>query len=207
MTDEFIRDNIEPVISAMEVGDFHRAVRKLAQELGGTMDEGASRLCMIFPNDDEVIKIPYLDNTSTDYCAKELANYESAKRYGVEKILLPVRKFGEYDNGASIYIQPKYSFCHSDAEVGWLRRKRDEITYQRIRASSVFTSLRCKFYQSRISDDWLMFVYAKYGKKFCRSLIKWTNDCKVNDLHMSNVGYLHGNPIILDYAGYFGSSY
>lgn len=206
MTDEFIRENIEPIVSTSSSYGFGGSIGRLAKKLGGWAEGGASRICIILPNDNEVVKITLLDNTTYDYSAREYQNYKTAEKYGIQDVLLPIRKFNNYENGASIYIQPKYRFSHTEADGQWLNKKINSTTYSRILKSATFNGIYRHFYRNRVNRHWFMFVYAKYGKKFCRSLVQWTHDYQVNDLHSSNVGYLHGNPIILDYAGYFGDN-
>ena len=49
-------------------------------------DSGETRLVLIHDKWDEVIKIPFFDNVSTDYCQIELENYNHAVVAGIERI-------------------------------------------------------------------------------------------------------------------------
>ena len=56
-------------------------------------------------------------------------------------------------------------------------------------------------------EYWIARVTQLYGKKFMRSLENWIAEYEINDLHKGNIGMLNGVPVLLDYAGYRGSSY
>ena len=98
----------------------------------------------------------------------------------------------------------KFSFDYYSSKHRWLKKKLDSKLFHAIDHSSTFLHLFKQFNDPPVRD-WFLFVYATYGKEFCKRFINWANDNKVNDLHDCNVGFLHNKPIILDYAGYNGS--
>lgn len=170
---------------------------EMGKELKCDVGSGATRRVFIFPKLGVVIKFP-CDNH--DYCAQEVAFYESAKSYGVEKMLLPIEKVGVTKSGIPLYIQPIYRTTVE--EMDW--RKRDKI-WQRTKSTSKISTLKavsrgCYYSPNR---EWLARAIQIYGKKFMRSFEQWTRVHRVNDLHTQNIGYI-GNyrPVLIDYAGY-----
>lgn len=170
---------------------------EMAKELNCRISSGATRRVFIFPKLGVVIKFP-CDNH--DYCKQEIASYESAKEYGVEKLLLPIEKVGETKGGIPLYIQPIYKYT-----IAEMNRKQLDSVAKRFRSTQKSTTIRavgrgCYYHPNR---EWLARAIQLYGKKFMLSFEAWTNAHRVNDLHPQNVGYI-GNfrPVLIDYAGY-----
>lgn len=163
---------------------------------------GETRYALVSPKCDSVIKIPRYGYSNEDYCAAELRNYESAKQYRVERLLLPIELIYTTTSGIKIYKQVKYSF--STAEAG---RKYKKYLIARNTPSDkpIVDTIRRNCHDgNRINERWMARVLQLYGKKFCRSFEQWSRANKVNDLHDYNTGWLNDKPIILDYAGYRG---
>ena len=171
-----------------------------------TIASGETRYAVIFKRDNFVLKIPRYEykHCKEDYCQAEIRAYESAKKFRVERILLPIELYYTTSTGIAIYKQPKYSFSTSDGEYNlnydtYLKHRNTPV-----RCSTVWKiTNECKD-GGRISRLWMARVLQLYGKKFCRSFEEWTMENNVNDLHNSNTGWLDNKPIILDYAGYRG---
>ena len=177
--------------------------RQLCRELDVQRGTGASRMCAIFPAERMVIKVPRMESCREDYCEREMKNYESAKQYRVERILLPTTFIGENAKGCKMYAQPMYDSAMCDFHG----RKCDRMIEKLHGLQEVERQAKIRegcFDYWRINRYWCARVTQLYGKKFMRSFEKWTHFAKVNDLHEGNVGWLNGKPIILDYAGYFG---
>ena len=168
------------------------------------ISSGETRYAVIFKHDNFVLKIPRYGNCQEDYCQAEIRAYESAKKFHVERILLPIELYHTTTTGISIYKQPKYSFSTSDGDYNlgydrYLDRRNTPIN------CSIVRKITRECYDgNRISRRWMARVLQLYGKKFCRSFEAWTIENDVNDLHNSNTGWLDNKPIILDYAGYRG---
>lgn len=168
------------------------------------ISSGETRYAVIFKHDNFVLKIPRYGNCQEDYCQAEIRAYESAKKFHVERILLPIELYHTTTTGISIYKQPKYSFSTSDGDYNlgydrYLDRRNTPIN------CSIVRKITHECYDgNRISRRWMARVLQLYGKKFCRSFEAWTIENDVNDLHNSNTGWLDNKPIILDYAGYRG---
>ena len=163
---------------------------------------GASRLCVIFPKEKKVLKIPR-DNTSIDYCEREVKNYELAKKHGIEKVLLPIEYYTTV-NGTKVYIQPMYS-CAVCEMPTYEKRKLDK-KISNLRDTKITKKVQKGVFESKwrtLDPRWTARVIQLYGKKFARSFEEWTQEAKVNDLHGYNIGWLDRKPIVLDYAGYY----
>lgn len=171
---------------------------EMGRELKCKISSGATRRVFIFPKLGVVIKFPY---DSHNYCEQEVEFYESAKTYGVEKLLLPIEKVGITKGGIPLYIQPIYKFTIN--EMGW---KKQEAVAKRFRKTRKLDTLRAVSHGCYYSPDkdWLARAIQLYGKKFMRSFEAWTNAHRVNDLHSQNIGYI-GNfrPVLIDYAGFY----
>lgn len=168
------------------------------------ISSGETRYAVIFKHENFVLKIPRYGYCKEDYCQAEIRAYESAKKFHVERILLPIELYYTTSTGIAIYKQPKYSFSTSD---GTYNRGYD--TYLNHRNTPYHKPIVRKITHEcydgrRINERWMARVLQLYGKKFCRSFEAWTNENSVNDLHNSNTGWLNNKPIILDYAGFRG---
>ena len=174
----------------------------IAERTGAHFSHGETRWCFWFDDCDMVIKIPRFDGgRDFDYCQRELHNYEKARIYRVERILLPIEYIGEY-GAVSVYLQPRFTYSHDDMSAGkhnTLRKKLNNIPNR----SKVLASSLNNLY-SRVDREWYARVLQLYGKKFLASFEKFSRDARLNDLHDGNIGWRNGRPIILDYAGYCG---
>lgn len=170
---------------------------------GYEMHTGATRICVYHKDWDFVLKFDEAYHT-TAYCSLECYHYEMAKAYRVEKVLLPIERVATFDNGLKIYRQAKFT-------AGWndLSRKDNKAlrsAYEQVRRSKAFKKIHDGMHYDT-HEYWIARVTQLYGKKFMRSLENWISQYQVNDLHMGNIGLLNGVPVLLDYAGYRGSSY
>ena len=168
------------------------------------ISSGQTRYAVVFKRDNFVLKIPRYGYCKEDYCKAEIRAYESAKKFRIERILLPIELYHTTSTGIAIYKQPKYSFSTSDGQYNY-----DYDTYLTRRNTPHRKPIVHKVASEccdggRISRRWMARVLQLYGKKFCRSFGAWTMENHVNDLHSNNTGWLNNKPIILDYAGYRG---
>lgn len=172
--------------------------------VGCSIASGETRYAIILKGLDFVLKIPRYEYCKEDYCEVEVNNYEIAKKYRVERVLLPIEHYYTTSSGIAIYKQPKYSFSTSDGDYHRDYRKYLTKRNTPIRANIVRRIQTNCYDGHRIDQRWMARVLQLYGKKFCRSFEAWSQECHVNDLHNSNTGWLNNKPIILDYAGYRG---
>ena len=176
---------------------------KVSRDLTCRVYWGATRWCFVFPNDNFVYKIPRLYSVSYDYCAREVHNYNIAKEYRVEKVLLEIEHIVTLENDIKIYKQQKFDFDHDQANYAF----KDKIASKcENTVGKAFKKSRLHCYDSDINFLWYSRMVQLYGKKFARSFEKFTHEVLLNDLHQKNIGWIHGKPIILDFAGYNGYS-
>ena len=139
-----------------------------------------------------------------DYCQLEVSNYAEACEMGIEKILLETRKLAEIGNGDCIYIQTRYDSDYS--RLSSAKKQKLEKMTRKIVQCEIFERSKKHCHDGyRISDIWYARAYQLYGKQFMKRFEEWTARFKIGDLHRHNVGFLNGQPILLDYAGYFGN--
>lgn len=165
------------------------------------IDRGETKTVLIYRDWDFVIKIPnYYAYSDYDYCKLEEEKYQSAKKFGVEKILLETAYLitaGCID----LYVQPRFSCAATEPQsMRKAARKIHSLEYKKI----VLEIQKTTYDGYRINSVWLARALQLYGKKFFLRFEEWTRENRVGDLHGNNVGWLKGKPIILDYSGYYG---
>lgn len=172
--------------------------------------EGATKVVFLHNNWDFVIKVPkYYHYRKNNYCQLEVEHYQSAVQFRVEKVLLETKVLTTLPNDITLYVQPCFQIDHSSFSRD--NRKRATLI-KRLNNNDYTTPTREKALQGmydsyRIDSLWFCRLVQLYGKKFARSLEKWSQINEVGDLHSSNVGWYNNKPIILDYAGYYGDCY
>ncbi len=176
-------------------------LRPIAERMGAKLRSGATRWAFVFEKHQTVIKFPKYDETDEDYCELELANYNHAKEYRVEKCLLPIEYIGTTESGIPIYIQPMYTTSQDQLDYNLV--KKWERKCESLRRSPVVRKVKdgCLYSPPNL---WVTRAIQIYGKAFMKSFQEWSRKHGVNDLHSGNVGYLGKQPIIIDYAGYHG---
>lgn len=179
----------------------YSTVEKTVHSLGAAMGRGETRYAIVFRKYGVVFKFACHEDYYEDYCALEVKNYELAKKYGVERIVLPIELVGVTSHGLAVYIQPMYTTAQSGlpavVETSYSRKTNVSKQFARKIQDNAFDGYR-------LSILWLRRATQIYGKKFMRRFEEWTHEAEVNDLHSNNVGYLRKQPIIIDYAGYHG---
>lgn len=184
-----------------EYSPSYGSLERIAKKLGAELHNGASRWAFVFKEHRIVFKFPRFESTDCDYCEIELKNYNSAKEFRVERVLLPVEFVGETTCGLSVYYQPMYTKSQGDMryeEIRNLERKMGQLPH-----SPIIRKIREGMY-SAPERIWIARATQIYGKAFMKSFEAWSRKCQVNDLHSGNVGWLGKMPIIIDYAGYHG---
>lgn len=173
--------------------------RWLAEKIDGlNVAYGETKAVLIYRDWDFVIKIPRYCRYDTDYCELEVNKYQSAKDFGVEKILLETRYFATAGT-IDLYIQPRFSCSHADFNgYNKLNKK-----LHHLQKRPIVRRINETMYDYT-DETWIARALQLYGKKFFLQFEKWTNQERVGDLHNNNIGWLKGRPIILDYSGYYG---
>lgn len=135
-----------------------------------------------------------------DYCLAEVKRYEKAKELGIEKSFLKTFYVGDI-NGYPVYAQEKVDFSSNNADsiVDRCKHKKVKRYIKKIGgALEEWILLR-----NPVEDDWGIETFKYYGFQYCKKLFSFIDDENINDLHSSNIGYLKGHPVLMDYAGWY----
>ena len=160
---------------------------------------GAFKECLIFPDMDFVLKIPFEFSKNSEMdnaCHDEIKTYQSAKEAGVEKVFLETWFIGFLKNGRPVYGQAKADYTSSSLPEN--KKKK----YERI-TRTVTENMRSKvirgMYDHSVNRLWVEMFISLYGKNFARKFEAWTKETHLTDFHSGNIGYRKDKPIILDY--------
>ena len=158
--------------------------------------DGVSRIAISHETWDFVIKFDHCEYGDVDACNRESRIYEEAKKYGVEKALLPIVEWLDIGlpNG-SLYIQQK-------AEYLWRNMPND--LYDKI--EQIYRDSKEVPFDielSRCTTKCICYLIKFYGEDFVRKMVEWADKCRVNDLHGGNCGFVGEAPMLLDYAGFW----
>ena len=160
---------------------------------------GAFKECLIFPDMDFVLKIPFEFSKNSEMdnaCHDEIKTYQSAKEAGVEKVFLETWFIGYLRNGRPVYGQAKADYTSNSLPES--KKKK----YERI-TQTVSENMRSKvvrgMYDHSVNRLWVELFISLYGKNFARKFEAWTKETHLTDFHSGNIGYRKDKPIILDY--------
>ena len=160
---------------------------------------GAFKECLIFPDMDFVLKIPFEFSKNSEMdnaCHDEIKTYQSAKEAGVEKVFLETWFIGFLENGRPVYCQTKADYTSNSLPEN--KKKK----YERI-TRTVTENMRGKvtrgMYDHSVNRLWVEMFISLYGKNFARKFEAWTKETHLTDFHSGNIGYRKDKPIVLDY--------
>lgn len=194
-----------------------KVLSNLPDDLKYHYEYGATKLVIMLPDCDFVIKIPfsgsyqefYQDKTDDyeeeyvefenadfetcewDYCKTEVNRYNLAKNVGIEKYFAKTERIGMVNN-YPIYIQQKAEIF---AEV------KDLNSYSEEKKSST----REKCYREDLwcfNECWLSDLLDYCGDRIFSLFMSFLKDNEFDDLHSSNIGYIDGVPVLVDYSGF-----
>lgn len=169
---------------------------------------GATKFVLIAPKEDFVIKIPfcgeYYDEEFSefcggwdgnwDYCKTEEELYKIAAEKGIEQCFARTFSIGEV-GGYTIYAQEKariWSEVHSTND------------YEKEKTESI--KEKCnenhKYYYC-FHACWLSDFLDYYGNTVFEKFMDFVEAYSIEDLHSSNLGYINGRPVVVDYSGFY----
>lgn len=169
--------------------------------------EGASKLCLVFKEEDFVIK--WSNDDRYDESIKEVELYQKAKEKNLEKFFPKTEIFAEI-NGITFILQEKISFSCA-VLPGHKSRKYRDMT--KTSSDKVVSKMAHEFkaaaprYKRNLNTLWAKMALVLYGKKACKALCDFIVENHINDLHEDNIGYKNDRPVILDFAGYHRNDY
>lgn len=173
------------------------------------VETGATRICLILNEFDYVVKLPRFDLVKEDFCDREVARYEDAQVYKVDKVLQPIhllKMLTAPDNSEfPVYIQQKYSSCYAK-----MQQQFEEKYYKPYITQDILNYIikSQNEYWSELAFGFEFRIIQLYGKKFYERFLNFCQMNDITDLHYYNYGFnLRGEPVIFDYAGFEGYSY
>lgn len=220
-------ENFEPIFNHFTEDDVDNFICQISNNLPyWDYETGASKLVIIPGDKDFVIKIPfdghYTDCTDeedecytfhpfnlykggwqgNDHCAIEERISLRAEGSPFEDFILPVCLHKEASDYAMwpIYIQPK-AITFIDTEYqddeGLSPSRESTKSVNRMKSDGVL--------YSRLPTDWLaLCLDILENEETLKELIDFFEEIGANqDLHNANIGYYEGQPVLIDYAGYW----
>lgn len=187
-----------------------RQVKDMLTDKGYTFPEyqvcdGASKICIVPKNADFVIKWStscLSGEEDYDEAYDEVLIYEKAVREGLE-MFFPKTEILCTIGGINFVVQEKIDF----SALNTPRNKDSKYLYKTKTVSPAIIDKIDTCFQSirrgrSIDTTWASMAIVIYGKRKCKALCKFVIENGINDLHLSNIGYLKDKPVILDFSGY-----
>ena len=198
--------------SDLSEDDFYdKIISHLPKDISYKYDNGVTKVVIIFPGADYVIKIPFTgewgydddDNAiffefksgsecvPWDYCQGEVEKYELAENEEIEQFFAKTECIGHL-HGHPIYIQER-------AEI---LGKIDGHQYPLEKRTPIKT--KCREQGFRCFDaNWAvdLFEYCEGEEGTFNAVMHFATQY-LSDLHCDNIGYINGRPVLVDYAGY-----
>lgn len=171
-----------------------------------TVQRGASKKCLVFQDEDFVIKWATGDvDPENNEAVKEIEVYQDAKEKHLEQFFPKTELLAEI-NGVIFVKQEKIDFSCSRTPFRKCQ-KYDRIA--RTVSDHIFDKMASQIrkagninYSRDLDYTWGRMVISLYGKKVAKALCDFIIDHEINDLHGENLGYKNNKPVLLDFSGY-----
>lgn len=188
--DSYIGDEISESLNGLELDDTE-----------WFCNSGATKGVLIPDEGDYVIKIPFSISPHKgfrDYCELEQYIYYKAVEGGVSKFFAKIVKIGEV-NGLPIYVQERAMANYED----WMKGSKKfskEISKKSLRKMKKF----CKKNKTKgFNLSFLSLIKERENEETFLKLYKFMKK-NINDVHAGNIGMIEGNPVLIDYSGFYG---
>lgn len=194
-----------------------KVLSNLPDDLKYHYEYGATKLVIILPDCNFVIKIPfsgsyqefYQDDTDGyeeeyvefenadfetcewDYCKTEVNRYNLAKNIGIEKYFAKTECIGMINN-YPIYIQQKAEIFAEVKDLNSYSEEKKSSTREKCDKEDLWCFNEC----------WLSDLLDYCGDKVFSFFMSFIKDNDFDDLHSSNIGYINGVPVLVDYSGF-----
>lgn len=133
-----------------------------------------------------------------DFCAIEVDRSEDICKYGYGDLIAKEYYYGRVCD-IPIYIQEK-AIIYLDIYDGDTLRTQEEVTSVKNVTSSFFNFDE---YFSLIPDRWIADLINIIGVEKTIEFFDFLIDVDYNnDLHLGNIGYIKGKPVLVDYSGF-----
>ena len=194
-----------------------KVLSNLPDDLKYHYEYGATKLVIMLPDCDFVIKIPfsgsyqefYQDRTDDyeeeyvefenadfetcewDYCKTEVNRYNLAKNVGIEKYFAKTECIGMVNN-YPIYIQQKAEIFAEVKDLNSYSEEKKSSTREKCDKEDLWCFNEC----------WLSDLLDYCGDRIFSLFMSFLKDNEFDDLHSSNIGYINGVPVLVDYSGF-----
>lgn len=156
---------------------------------------GASRVVIFFDDIDYVVKIPFSGAGNCSLCKKEVEFFLLASDCNIEKMFAECDYLDSYN---VLDIDNQYyqieMYIMKKAQV-------DEFKVERI-SEEQKTSFSYDGDWNESDRNVIKNFEHFYGIELTEELIEWLIYNGINDIHESNMGFIGGMPVLIDYAGY-----
>lgn len=180
-----------------KVSDVEQTLRKDYQDI--KVASGHTKIVLINPDSNVVIKFWRRENVKYDYCTREAKIYQKAVKWGLQDLFAPTVKGGYIEKHVPYYTQPKIE------NFGYRLSRGDMVLRHPVVRKKLDNIMREMSYYS-CSSDWFAYVLKSYGEVTLIKLIRFLIENKINDLRDENVGFKDGKPILVDYSGFHGGN-
>lgn len=168
---------------------------------------GATKFVFLFEDTDFVIKLPYRGTIyedefsefcggfcgSWDYCETEVNLYKAAKEAGLERCFAKTTEVGTL-NGHPLYAQEKALIWGDIHDINDYSEQKKRSTRERCQSGD-------KYYYC-FHPCWLSDFLDYYGEEMFDQFMDFIEEYVIEDLHSSNLGYINGRPVVVDYSSF-----
>lgn len=166
---------------------------------------GASKVCFV-PRDYPFVIKWTLESSETNFdeAGKEAFIYKQAKENRLAEFFPKTEEIESHGSTCFIYQEKiDYESCNISPITRSIFIKKTANSNQRV-VKRLSNGLNI---DSRPNEVWCKMALLIYGKRKCRSLVRFVRKYHINDLHDGNTGYFKGKPVILDFSGYSRESW
>ena len=185
---------------------------------GIEVHSGLFKTCLVSASATHVIKYGTSNNKDIE---RDYKIYQEAKKYGVDKIFLPLEFLYQNVHGVKFFIQPKfvgtvqsgYSSCPSECPNQNYDCDLCHFNISPSHARAILKNRSSKINKKRLENafgnfydsvdfEWFARAAEFYGFSFIYKLNKFLYENDVSDLHEGNIGYMtNERPVLIDYGG------
>ena len=202
-------------VDLTEENFYENIIEYLPKNISFNYYYGATKLVIIFPGADYVVKVPFSGqdmeffddynkewhydfiefagargDTYWDYCSAEVEEYKRAESCGLGQFFAKTELIGCV-KGYPIYIQERIDIL-----------KESNRYYAKVeRRESAKRTCREKGYKC-FEASWVADLMDYCSEELFNRAMKYFTE-QLNDLHSGNIGYLNGAPILADYSGFY----
>lgn len=211
--------NVEAILDFLSECDFdgelteddfyEKVIDRLPKNVSFEYHSGATKVVILFPGAEYVIKIPFngawefneygdeelfceFENgselTSWDYCQGEVEEYSRAESYEIESFFAKIEYIGDV-NGHPIYIQERAEILDQMYKC-----------YSKEKQTPAHTKCNNKSFKW-FNSTWIVDLFDYCDDSMFDAVMSFATEY-LCDLHSGNVGYINGKPVLVDYAGF-----